>query len=62
MHSCLAVDPDFGQPLGLLWEKLWHRDKKISLPDGETPAKKKKRLKKERDAKKKQAFESKESY
>ncbi len=24
LHSCLALDPDFGQPLGLLWEKLWH--------------------------------------
>ncbi|GAX44244.1 hypothetical protein NIES4075_52620 [Tolypothrix sp. NIES-4075] len=62
LHSCLAVDPDFGQPLGLLWEKLWHRDKKVSPPLGETPTQKKKRLKKERDDKRKQAFESKESY
>lgn len=62
LHSCLAVEPDFGQPLGLLWEKLWHREKKVSPPDGETPTQKKKRLKKERNAKRKQDFKSKESY
>ena len=26
LHSSLAVDPDNGQPLGLLWEKLWKRE------------------------------------
>lgn len=62
LHSCLAVDPDFGQPLGLLWEKLWHREKKVSPPPGETSTSKKKRLKKERSANRKKAFESKESY
>ncbi len=62
LHSCLAIEPDFGQPLGLLWEKLWHRDKEVSPPDGETPAQKKKRLKKERNAKRKLDFKSKESY
>lgn len=62
LHSCLAVDPDFGQPLGLLWEKLWHREQKIAPPPQETPTKKKKRLKKEQSAKRKKAFESKESY
>lgn len=62
LHSCLAVDPDFGQPLGLLWEKLWHREHKETPPSGETPIKKKKRLKKERNARRNQAFESKESY
>lgn len=62
LHSCLAVDPDFGQPLGLLWEKLWHREHKVSPPPGETPTQKKKRLKKERNARRNQAFESKESY
>ncbi|WP_422614597.1 IS4/Tn5 family transposase DNA-binding protein, partial [Aetokthonos hydrillicola] len=54
LHSCLALEPDFGQPLGLLWEKLWHRDKEVSPPDGETPTQKKKRLKKERNAKRNQ--------
>ena len=62
LHSCLAVNPDCGQPLGLLWEKLWHREKKVSPPDGETPTQKKKRLKKERNAKRKLDFKSKESY
>ena len=23
LHSTLAINPDNGQPLGLLWEKLW---------------------------------------
>ncbi|MBC1279217.1 hypothetical protein GNF10_25475 [Nostoc sp. UCD121] len=25
LHTSLALDPDFGQPLGLLWEKLWQQ-------------------------------------
>ena len=29
LHSSLAVDPNSGQPLGLLWEKLWKRTHKI---------------------------------
>lgn len=24
LHSTLAVEPEQGQPLGLLWQKLWH--------------------------------------
>ena len=24
LHTALAVEPDLGQPLGLLWQKLWH--------------------------------------
>jgi len=24
LHSALAVDPQLGQPLGLLWQKLWN--------------------------------------
>jgi hypothetical protein len=26
LHSTLAINPDNGQPLGLVWEKLWHRE------------------------------------
>ncbi len=26
LHSTLAINPDNGQSLGLLWEKLWHRE------------------------------------
>ncbi|MBW4431066.1 MAG: hypothetical protein KME28_04850 [Pelatocladus maniniholoensis HA4357-MV3] len=62
LHSSLAVDPDFGQPLGLLWEKLWHRQHKVPPPPGETSAAKKKRLKQERLRAKNRAFEEKESY
>ena len=62
LHSSLAVDPDFGQPLGLLWEKLWHRQHKASPPAGETSTAKKKRLKKERLIAKNRAFKEKESY
>ena len=24
LHTTLAVEPEQGQPLGLLWQKLWH--------------------------------------
>ncbi len=30
LHSALALEPDNGQPIGLLWEKLWHREHKQS--------------------------------
>ena len=46
LHSTLAINPDNGQPLGLLWEKLWHREHQ----------KKKKKKKKTR------SFQEKESY
>lgn len=62
LHTSLALDPDFGQPLGLLWEKLWHRQHKPSPPPGETSTAKKKRLKKERLTAKSRAFKEKESY
>jgi len=26
LHSALAVDPEGGQPLGLLWQTLWQRN------------------------------------
>ena len=47
LHSSLGVDPNSGQPLGLLWEKLWKRKHKVTT--------KKKR-------KKEKGFEEKESY
>ena len=25
LHSGLAISPEEGQPLGLLWQKLWNR-------------------------------------
>ena len=46
LHTSLAVDPDCGQPLGILWEKVWKREKSEK-------GKKKKRTR---------PFEEKESY
>ena len=43
LHSSLAVEPEQGQPLGLLWEKLWHREHKVKPPANETPEQKKAR-------------------
>jgi len=62
LHSCLALDPEEGQPLGLLWQKLWHRSHKSPPPLGETSTAKKQRLKKERLIAKNRAFKEKESY
>ncbi len=46
LHSSLAIDPNSGQPLGLLWSKLWKRARK-NAGKKRTPAK---------------GFEEKESY
>ncbi|MDZ7950503.1 IS4 family transposase [Nostoc sp. DedQUE09] len=62
LHTSLALDPDFGQPLGLLWEKLWHREKSQKPPISEEPEQKKQRLKEKRKAQRKKPFEEKESY
>jgi len=62
LHTSLAVDPDFGQPLGLLWEKLWNRPHKAAVPLGETFTAQKKRLNFERITQKNRAFKEKESY
>lgn len=62
LHTTLAVDPDFGQPLGLLWEKLWHREKPTQLQEGETAQQKKQRFKQSRQLRRKRPIEEKESY
>ena len=46
LHSSLAIEPNSGEPLGLLWEKIWKRARKIA-------GKKRKKAK---------GFEEKESY
>ncbi|MEW5858512.1 MAG: hypothetical protein AB1861_14195 [Cyanobacteriota bacterium] len=61
MHSTLAVEAGSGQPLGLLWQKIWHREAKMK-PDNETPTQKKARLARERKAQTERRFEHKESY
>ena len=62
LHSGLAVSPEDGQPLGLLWQKLWNRQHPAPPPANETPSQKKTRKAEERKAKRNRAFEEKESY
>lgn len=62
LHSALAIDPKQGQPLGLLWQKLWNRPHCANTPADETPEQKKQRRAKTRKAKRAQPFEEKESY
>ena len=62
LHTALAVEPLQGQPLGLFWQKLWHRETKAKPPVSETPDQKKARQSNERKAARKKPFESKESY
>lgn len=62
LHTNLAVEPLQGQSLGLLWQKLWHREAKAKLPTNETPKQKKVRTCAERKAARSKPFESKESY
>lgn len=62
LHSALAVDPEQGQPLGLLWQKLWNRSHRPKPPAEETPKQKQQRRAKERKAKRARSFEQKESY
>ena len=61
LHTTIAVEPEQGQPLGLLWQKLWHRKPKPKPPVDETPKQKKIRLEAERKANRKRPFEEKES-
>ena len=61
LHSALAIDPQQGQPLGLLWQKLWNREPKPKPPTNETPLQKKQRQALARTAARKRAFEQKES-
>ena len=62
LHSALAVDPEQGQPLGLLWQKIWNRQHRPQAPRKETPQEKKKRQAKARKASRNRPFEQKESY
>ena len=56
LHSTLALDANNGQPIGLLTEKLWHREHEES--EGLTKKQKKKKLFRAR----KRPIEQKESY
>jgi hypothetical protein len=56
LHSALAVNADNGQPMGLLWEKLWHREHQ------EAKRLTKQQKKKKQAEARKRPLESKESY
>ena len=62
LHSGLAVCPENGQPLGLLWQKRWNREHRAQAPSDETPSQKKKRQVKARSAKRERPFAEQESY
>lgn len=56
LHSTLALDANNGQPIGLLTEKLWHREHE------ESKSLTKKQKKKKQAEERKRPIESKESY
>ena len=62
LHSALAIEPEKGQPFGLLWQKLWNREPKPKPPKDKTSAQKKKRLDSARKEARNRPFEQKESY
>ena len=62
LHSALAIEPQKGQAIGLLWQKLWNREPKQKPPKDETPKQKKKRQGAVRKAARNRPFEEKESY
>ena len=62
LHSALAITPERGQPLGLLWQTLWHREPLAKPPEPETPEQKKQRQREARRKARQRPFEDKESY
>ena len=62
LHTGVGVEPESGQPLGLLWQKLWHRPLKAKAPANETSEQKRQRQTAQRQAQREKLFEEKESY
>jgi len=62
LHSALAIEPQQGQPLGLLWQKLWNREPKPKPPADETPLQKKQRRARAKKVARQRPFEARESY
>ena len=62
LHSALAIEPQHGQPLGLLWQKLWNREPKSKPPANETPLQKKQRRALAKKIARQRPFEARESY
>lgn len=61
LHSALAIEPEQGQTLGLLWQKLWNREHKPKPPQDETPKQKKQRQAQNRKTARQRPFAAKES-
>jgi len=62
LHSALAIEPENGQALGLLWQKLWNRESKPKPPLDETQTQKTQRQTAARQKARNRPFEQKESY
>ena len=62
LHSALAIEPQNGQSMGLLWQKLWNREPKPKPSLDETPTQKKQRQAQARIEARNRPFEQKESY
>lgn len=62
LHSALAIEPEQGQTIGLLWQKLWNREHKAKPPKDETPEAKKQRQANARKAARQKPFKDQESY
>jgi hypothetical protein len=62
LHSALAIAPEQGQVIGLLWQKLWNREPKAKPPQDETAEAKKQRQALARKAARQRLFKDKESY
>ena len=62
LHSALALTPEQGQVIGLLWQKLWNREPKAKPPQDETAEAKKQRIALARKAARQRLFKDKESY
>ena len=62
LHSALAIEPEKGQVLGLLWQKLWNREEKEKPQTSETPEQKKERQKEQKKVARQRPFKDKESY
>ena len=58
----MTLTPEQGQPLGLLWQTMWHREPLAKPPENETPEQKKQRQREARRAARQRPFEAKESY
>ncbi len=62
LHTSIAVEPEQGLPLGILWQKIWHRTQDTLEQKNSTKLSKKQKQAAKRKANKNRQFEEKESY